>query len=60
MTLTQILTQILLVVAVLGMAAIVAGVAMLWGPAVALMVGGGMAIVATVALIDPVVLRGKR
>lgn len=54
------LTQILLVVAVLGMAAVVAGVAMLWGPAVALMAGGGIAIVAAVVLVDPAALRGKR
>ena len=51
---------ILLIVAVLGMAAVVAGVAMLWGAAIALMVGGGLAVATAVTLVDPAEMRGKR
>lgn len=51
---------VLLIVAVLGMAAVVAGVAMLWGAGWALIAGGLLAIIAAVVLVDPVQMRGKR
>lgn len=51
---------ILLVVAVLGAAAVVAGVALLTGAGWALVTGGLLAIVAAVVLLDPSELRGKR
>lgn len=54
------LTLILLVVAVLGAAAVVAGVAMLAGAPWGYITGGLLAIVAAVVLVDPNTLRGSR
>lgn len=54
------LALILLLVAVLGAAAVTAGVALLAGPGWALVTGGGLALAAGVALLDPSELRGSR
>ncbi|WP_330253130.1 hypothetical protein OG874_00495 [Nocardia sp. NBC_00565] len=54
------LTLILLVMAVLGAAAVVAGVGMLVGAPWALITGGVLAIVAAVVLLDPADMRGRR
>ncbi|UGT65318.1 hypothetical protein LTT66_18280 [Nocardia gipuzkoensis] len=54
------LAQIWLLVAVLGAAAVVAGVALLAGAPWALITGGVMAIVGAVLLVDPSEIRGRR
>lgn len=54
------LALVLLVLGVLGAAAVTAGVAVLAGGGWALVAGGLLAIVAAVALLDPAELRGKR
>ena len=51
---------ILLIVAVLGAAAVTAGVAVLAGLGWALITGGGLAVVAGSILLDPHELRGRR